>query len=167
MKRLVITIGIAVLAIVGGIVFLWPAQGVGSEPITYGRDTCAHCRMHISQPGFGGEMRDRTGALTKYDDLGCLLHAMITLHQEIPEAWVEDHAGGGFVPLLTAHLVRTGAGDTPMGSGMVAFSDAAAAGAYAQAYNGEVVQLEDVVKDPARFALGAKDAAHTADDVER
>ena len=167
MKRLAITLGIALLTLVGGVVFLWPAHGVGSEPINYGRDTCTHCRMHISQPGFGGEMRDRTGALTKYDDLGCLLHAMMALHQEIPEAWVEDHAGGAFIPLLTAHLVHTGAGDTPMGSGIVAFGDAAAADAYARAHKGEAVQLEDVVKDPARFALGARDAAHTADKVER
>ncbi len=160
MKRIAISFGIAVLALVGGIVFLWPAHGVGSEPIHYGRDTCAHCRMHISQPGFGGEMRDRTGALTKYDDLGCLLHAMIALHQEIPEAWVEDHAGGAFTPLLTAHLVHTSAGDTPMGSGIVAFADAAAAGAYAQAHIGEVVQLEDVVKDPARFLTQSTNGIH-------
>ena len=156
MKRLAITLGIAVVALVGGVVFLWPAHGVGPEPIHYGRDTCAHCRMHISQPGFGGEMRDRTGVLTKYDDLGCLLHAMIGLHQEIPEAWVDDHAGGGFVPLLTAHLVRTSGGDTPMGSGLAAFSDAGVAAAYAQAHNGEVVPLEDVVKDPEHFLTQSK-----------
>ena len=167
MKTLAIAVGVALCALVGGVVFLWPAHGVGPEPITYGRDACAHCRMHISQPGFGGEMRDRNGALTKYDDLGCLLHAMIALHQEIPEAWVEDHAGGGFIPLLTAHLVHANAGDTPMGSGIIAFGDAGAAAAYAQAHSGEVVQLEDVVKDPARFALDAKNAAHTHDEVER
>jgi copper chaperone NosL len=167
MKRLAVTLGIAVLAVVGGVVFLWPTQGVGSEPINYGRDACAHCRMHISQPGFGGEMRDRHGVLTKYDDLGCLLHAMIALHEEIPEAWVDDHAGGGFVPLLTATLVRAGASDTPMGSGILAFADAAAAAAYTQAHNSEVVQLEDVVKHPARLALDAKHAMHTTDKVER
>ena len=167
MKARAFAVGIAGCALVGGIVFLWPAHGVGSEPINYGRDACAHCRMHISQPGFGGELRDRNGRLTKYDDLGCLLHAMIALHQEIPEAWVEDHAGGGFLPLLTAHLVRAGAGDTPMGSGIVAFGDAGAAAAYAQVHHGEVVQLEDVVKDPARLAPGKTDTAHTADEVKR
>jgi copper chaperone NosL len=167
MRTLALTLGVAVFAFVGGIVFLWPAHGVGSEPINYGRDACAHCRMHISQPGFGGEMRDRTGVITKYDDVGCLLHAMIALHENIPETWVEDHAGGGFVPLLTAHLVRTSAGDTPMGSGIVAFGDAVAASAFAQAHNGELVQLEDIVRDPAQLAAGNKNAAHTADKVER
>jgi copper chaperone NosL len=167
MKTFAVTLGIALLGIVAGIVFLWPAHGVGAEPIHYGRDVCAHCRMHISQPGFGGEMRDRTGVLTKYDDLGCLLHAMIALHEEIPEAWVEDHAGGGFIPLLTAHLVRTNAGDTPMGSGIVAFRDADAAAAYTRTHNGLAMQLEDTVRNPALLASGPAHAAHLHDEVER
>jgi copper chaperone NosL len=167
MKTFAATLGIAVFAIIAGIVFLWPAHGVGAEPIRYGRDVCAHCRMHISQPGFGGEMRDRNGALTKYDDLGCLLHAMIALHEEIPEAWVEDHAGGGFIPLLTAHLVRTAAGDTPMGSGIVAFGGADAAAAYARAHNGTLMQVEDTVRNPALLASGPTGAAHMHDKVER
>ena len=47
MKRLAVTLGIAVLAVVGGVVFLWPTHGVGSEPINYGRDACAHCRRRL------------------------------------------------------------------------------------------------------------------------
>lgn len=164
MKTLALTVGIAVCTIIGGVVFLWPAHGVGSEPIHYGRDTCAHCRMHISQPGFGGELRSRDGVLTKYDDVGCLLHAMIALHQDIPEAWVEDHGGAGFVPLLTAQLVRTRPSDTPMGSGIVAFSSADTAAAYAQTHNGEVVQLEAIVHNPAQLVAGT---AHAQDKVEQ
>ncbi len=166
MNKLAIAVGV-MASVVVGVVFLWPAHGVGSEPINYGRDTCAHCRMHISQPGFGGEMRDHSGALTKYDDVGCLVQAMIRLHQDIPEAWVEDHAAGGFIPLLTAHLVRTSAADTPMGSGIVAFGDASAATAYAQAHNGELLQLEDIVRNPAQLALGTRSAPYTRDKEER
>ena len=64
MKSLVAGLGIALLAVVGSVVFLWPSQRTGFEPINYGRDACAHCRMHISQPGFAAELRDRNGVLT-------------------------------------------------------------------------------------------------------
>lgn len=152
MKVLLGCVGMLVVAAVGGVVFLWPAQRSGPESIVYGRDACAHCRMHISQPGFAGEVRDHDGVLSKYDDVGCMLQAMVAMHREIPEAWVEDHAGGGFVPLLTAQLVRTDTGDTPMGYGIVAFADEAAARAYAQTHGGQLVSLEDVMKTPSRLA---------------
>ncbi len=152
--------GLVVSAVVAAVVFLWPVAHGGPEPIDYGRDTCAECRMHVSQPGFAGEMRDRHGALTKYDDVGCLLRAMLKAHRGIPEAWVEDHDGGGFVPLLGAHLVRAGSAGTPMGYGIVAFKNEAAARAFAASRGGEFVRLEDVIRDPSRLARGAGGEGH-------
>lgn len=151
MKVLIGSLGLLVLATVGGVVFLWPTQRTGPEPIVYGRDACAHCRMHISQPGFAGEVRDHIGVLTKYDDVGCMLQAMVAMHREIPEAWVEDHDGGEFVPLLTAHLVRSDTGGTPMGYGIVAFANEEAARTYAQSHDAQPVGLEDILNEPERL----------------
>jgi len=133
-------------------VVFWPSTRSGPEPIAYGSDACAHCRMHITRPGFGGEIRDRDGTLTKYDDVGCLLQAMLAKRHEIPESWVEDHDSGRLVPLLTAHLVRTERSATPMGSGIVAFQDDAAARAFARSAGADLVRLEDLVREPARLA---------------
>lgn len=144
--------GLLALAFVLGVVFLWPTARTGPEPIVFGRDACAHCRMHLSQPGFGGEMRDARGALTKYDDVGCLVRAMLARHGEIPEAWVEDHETGRLVALLTAHLVRGQPSATPMGSGIVAFEREDAADAFARATGGRPVTLEELVREPARLA---------------
>lgn len=153
MRRLALGVGLTALAAaVGGVVFLWPAPRSGPEPIVYGRDTCAHCRMHLSQPGFAGELRDRNGLLRKYDDVGCMLSAMLALHQAIPEAWVEGHDGGGFIPLVNATLVRAEDIDTPMGSGIVAFEHSAAAAAFAAAHRGAETALEDLLRDPLRLA---------------
>jgi copper chaperone NosL len=145
-------IGLGVAGLVAGVVFLWPGPGTGPEPIQYGRDTCAGCRMPLDQPGFAGEMRDREGTLNKYDDVGCLLRAIFNAHREIPEAWVEDHDGAGFVPLLSAHLVRAEDAGTPMGFGIVAFKDEAAAARYAAAHAGQVLALEDVLRSPTMVA---------------
>jgi copper chaperone NosL len=108
--------------------------------------------MPVSRPGFGGEMRDRDGVLTTYDDVGCLLRAIFAAHREVPEAWVEDHDGAGLVPLLAAHLVRAEGADTPMGYGIVAFADEAAASRYAAARSGQVLALEDVLRSPTMVA---------------
>lgn len=145
-------LGIALAAVVGAVVFLWPGPGRGPEPIAWGRDTCAACRMILSRPGFAGEMRDHQGRLTRYDDVGCLVRALAGAHREVPEAWVEDHEGGGWVPLLTAHLVRTERADTPMGFGLVAFADAELARRFAEAHAGVVVMLEDVLREPGKLA---------------
>lgn len=143
------------LAAVIAVVLLWPTAHSGPVPIAYGRDTCARCRMIISRPGFAGELRDRKGVLTKYDDVGCLLEAMLAERGEMPEAWVEDHASGALVPLLGAALVRVEPARTPMGHGIVAFADAGAANAFTKAEGGAVVALEDLVRNPGRLALGA------------
>jgi len=140
--------GLVLGGLVVAVVFLWPGPGTGPEPIRYGRDTCAGCRMRVTQPGFGGEMRDYDGTLTKYDDVGCLLRAILAAHREVPEAWVEDHAGGGFVPLLDAHLVHEERSSTPMGYGIVAFKEDSTARAYAAAHTGKVLAFEDVLHDP-------------------
>jgi copper chaperone NosL len=148
MRTIAAGVGAAVAIVV--VVCLWPARR-GPEPLRYGVDACAECRMPVSRPGYGGELRDADGRLTTYDDVGCLVRAMLRRHGAIPEAWVEDHAGGGFVSLLTAHLVRTRA-ETPMGSGIVAFREAGAAEAFAREEGGTPTALEDLVRDASRLA---------------
>jgi copper chaperone NosL len=144
--------GMVLVAVVAGVVFLWPAPASGPEPIAYGRDACAWCRMLISRPGFAGELRAPDGTLAKYDDVGCLLRGLAAAHHEMPEAWVEDHASGRFVSLLSASLVHRPGGDTPMGSGFVAFADAQAAHTYAAAHAARVMTLADVLHDRAVLA---------------
>jgi copper chaperone NosL len=155
MKGLVAS-ALGLVAVVVAVVCLWPVRR-GPEPLRYGVDACAECRMPVTRPGFGGELRDADGRLTTYDDVGCLVRAMLRRHGPIPEAWVEDHAGGGFVSLLTAHLVRGGA-ETPMGSGIVAFKEAAAAEAFARDAGGAQVALEDLVRDANRIARMERNA---------
>jgi copper chaperone NosL len=148
-----LVIGAGVLAAFVGAVVWWPGKpDQGPAAIVWGRDTCARCRMILSEPGYAGQMRDREGTLHIFDDVGCLVAAIVQTHAEVPEAWVEDHAGGGFTPLLAAHLVRAPQAPTPMGHGLVAFKDAPAAQGFAAANAGTVVTFEDVLRNPAWLA---------------
>jgi copper chaperone NosL len=163
-KKLVVCTALGLAAMVAALELLPSGMKVGPEPIAYGRDTCATCRMHLSQPGFAGELRDRLGTLTKYDDLGCMLRAMIASRGEILEAWVEDHERGELVPLLTATLVRSPNTHTPMGYGVVAFAAPTAGQEYASGHGGEVVRLEDLVGEPARLVHVAMPVHEHRDD---
>ena len=143
-RRVLVAVPLVLAAIAGAVVF-FPSGGAGPEPIVYGRDACAHCRMVISQPGFGGEVRDLSGKISTFDDVGCLLISLAATGRETPEAWVEDFDGKTtFAPLLQATLVR-GALDTPMGHGIVAFADAGKAAAFAAEKKAKVVKLEDLL----------------------
>lgn len=127
----------------------------GPEEIQYGREACARCHMHFATPGFAGERRGRDGRLVKFDDLACLLQAIASAHEETTEAWVEDHDGGGWVPLASAIFVRGGMIHTPMGSGLVAFKDRAAAERLALAAIARITPLEDLLRDRSLLEPGA------------
>ena len=128
---------------------------VGPEEIRYGVEACARCHMHFATRGFAGERRGRDGRLTKFDDLACLLQAIASAHEETTEAWVEDHDGGGWVPLASAVFVRGGVIHTPMGSGLVAFKDRAAAERLARAALARITPLEELLRDRSLLEPGA------------
>jgi len=148
-RRTWAALGLA-LGIPLAIVLLAGGNAVGPEPIRFGRDSCDRCHMLIARGGFAGERRGKDGALHKYDDVGCLLLALWAAHEETTQAWVEDHAGSGFVPLMEATLVR--GGETPMGYGIVAFRDAEQGARFASQTGGQVTSLEELLRKGARFS---------------
>ena len=150
MKRL-LPIGLVALAVIAAIVF-WPARPSGPTPLHFGRDTCARCRMQLTHPGFGGELSDDQKQLLTYDDVGCLLQGMWGQHREVV-AWVEDHDSARLLPITSAVFVRNSRVATPMNYGVLAFSDDAAAKKFAASEGGEVVTLEQLLKDKERFGV--------------
>lgn len=153
------------LAIVAAIL-VWRAAQNGPTPIRYGHDVCAYCGMTITQTGSAGELRDHTGRLTKYDDIGCLVRAMVMRHRgQAVDAWVEDHSGGGFVPLRDAIFVRSERHVSPMGCGIVAFARADDAEQFAVSSGGRVITVEEFLRVPEQFAppRGGAPRAHGED----
>lgn len=151
MKALIAVMVLLSAAVFGIILLGDPLATTGPEPIAYGKDTCARCRMHLARPGFAGELRDREGILKKYDDLGCLLLAIDSAHAEVPQAYAEVHPTGALIPLLTATLVVDSKTITPMGYGVLAFADAESAAAHVSAQGGRLASLEELLKDRERF----------------
>jgi copper chaperone NosL len=77
-----------------------------------------------------------------FDDIGCL-RDWLRAHR-LPAgavAFVVDHRTGAWLPAERAVLVRSARIQTPMGSRIVAYADAASRDADAAAAGGEVVTL--------------------------
>jgi copper chaperone NosL len=108
--------------------------------------------MLIAAGGFAAERRGKDGALHKYDDVGCLLLGLYAAHEETTQVWVEDREGSGFVPLMEATFVRSAGVTTPMGYGIVAFRDPAAASRFAAERGGQITGLEELLRAPPRFS---------------
>lgn len=91
------------------------------------RSACAHCSMLISEPVFAAAYR-ADGEERLFDDLGCLLATLGPEHEPAPsQVWVQDFAGGGWLPAERSTFVHSPALQTPMASGWLAFADPAAA----------------------------------------
>jgi hypothetical protein len=88
----------------------------GPEPIVFDRESCAHCRMLISDPAFAAQLQTEDGETFNFDDPGCLLrwraeHAphvrAVWFHHLHEERWLPE-AEVAFVPVAR----------TPMGYGL-------------------------------------------------
>ncbi|NND72283.1 MAG: hypothetical protein HKN43_11980 [Rhodothermales bacterium] len=104
----------------------------GPEPIHYGEDQGANCRMTIVDERFGSEIVTTTGKVYKFDSIECLANYISSgslSSDQIASVWVTDfNAPGTLIEAETATFVKTNAVHTPMGAGLVAYrvtSDAA------------------------------------------
>ena len=102
----------------------------GPQPIRYGEDVGAYCRMTISDPRFGAELVTTTGKTFKFDSIECLT-GFVAEHPEVYEAahsvWVVPFdAPGTLIPVAEAHFLQSAVLPSPMGGGLAAYTTAAA-----------------------------------------
>ena len=100
-----------------------PAQAA----VDAGRPACDYCRMLLTEPAFGGEIRLRSGAVRSYDSIECMAAAVLTdsvAQRDIRGIAVVDHdAPHARLPLAGAALLHCPRIESPMGLGLSAFHD--------------------------------------------
>ncbi|WP_176842155.1 nitrous oxide reductase accessory protein NosL [Chitinophaga filiformis] len=100
------------------------------QPIDYGKESCAHCRMAIMDKKFACEIVDKNGKAYKFDDLICMRkYASEHSLQEndlllFVAAFNEPDK---FIDAKTAILLKADAFRSPMSGGLIAVETAAAA----------------------------------------
>ncbi len=118
------------------------------EPIHYGRDECAVCRMLISDQRFGTEIVLGTGKVYKFDSIECLVHFLrhrSTNSSDVVATLVTNFvAPGTLVDAHTAYYLRSEKLPSPMGADLSAYATEDQA-RHAQAqYGGDVLSWEAV-----------------------
>ena len=97
-----------------------------AELDTSGAEACAFCRMVISDRHLAAQLAARGEEPRFFDDLGCL-RAFLAGHP-LPKgavAYVADHRTGEWVKASAAVYAKADAVETPMGSHLLAYADAA------------------------------------------
>lgn len=120
------------------------ACSVQTEPIQYGHDGCAHCKMTIVDKKFAAELVTEKGKVFKYDDLGCMLsHMQENELTEAPIQVVADYSRPGeLIDVQTAVFVQDESLRSPMRGDLAAFTDAGKAGA--QFASAKVMKWSDI-----------------------
>jgi len=120
----------------------------GPPDITVDRTSCAHCGMLISEPVYAAAYRTPQSESLVFDDIGCLLKAATREPRAIAlRFWFHDAATAVWIDGTDAVFVSSRALRTPMGGGLVAYRDPAAAREAAARQHGSVVSsLEELLQ---------------------
>ena len=118
-------LAVGVLAAIVAVVAVGGCTPAGPREIAYGDESCGFCRMTITDPRHGAQVRTAHGRVQAFDAIECAASFVRALPEgELRGVWVSDHnAPGSFVAVESASFWRTTGASTPMGSGLVATAD--------------------------------------------
>lgn len=121
----------------------------GPVPLQWGAESCRHCHMTLADPRYGAEIITTHGRALPYDDAGCAAEAIAdgeVESGEVGRVFVIDYdRPDRLIPAESASFVRSARFKTPMGSGVVATSNAAAARELLTDPQGPVMRWDEVV----------------------
>lgn len=118
-----------ILAVLTAAVCLLSACSKGFEPIRYGKDACAHCKMTIMDKRFAAELVNPKGKVFKFDDISCLRAFTSELAGSM--VYVNGFGSTPENPLdaVAAVYLRHESFNSPMNGNLAAFADEADAAA--------------------------------------
>ena len=114
------------------------AREQGPPEIAVDRTVCSGCGMLISEKTHAAAYQAPGREARVFDDIGCLRRAA-ALEAAGLRFWFQDAAGAGWIDGREATFVASPEFRTPMGGGMLAFRDAAAAAESARTHRGEAI----------------------------
>ena len=121
-------------------------EASGPPEIKYGRDICEECGMIIDDERFAAGYRRSDGSEQVFDDLGGLLVSVRgTTELNDTEVWVHDYQTKMWIRTDDAFFVRTDEVVSPMGYGILSFSDEARAVAFTEGHQDEVLNWASVL----------------------
>lgn len=112
------------------------------EPIVYGKDQCAFCRMAIVDVNFGSELVTDKGRVMKYDAAECMANQLAKEDLAAAALYAVPYdQPNSLLPVDSLTFLIDPEYRSPMGANLVAFSPSAAG-----PYRGRGLTWEEVVQ---------------------
>ena len=129
--------------------FLWASctsnAPLGGPPsIFYGEDVCDECGMIISDSRFASGYTTKEGVSRKFDDIGGMFVFLEKNEDDAISLWVPDYGNQNWVKASEAYFVVPGNIISPMGHGIIAFSDKQKASQTALKFEVEILSLKEI-----------------------
>lgn len=122
--------------------------------ILYGTDVCDNCNMIISEANYASAYWTADGQARRFDDMGEMLAYMSKNPEETASVWVHDVNSAEWLRAEDAYFVVNSGLMTPMGTGIVAVADEAAAAALAYGQDGaRVMAYADLLAEMASGSM--------------
>jgi copper chaperone NosL len=111
-------------AVIAALFFMACAsEALGPAEIAFGSETCAHCRMVISEKRFSAQAVSRAHDPLFFDDLDCLRRHIAA--KSLPgeaRVFVSDYHSASWIAAPEADFFRCQNIATPMNSGLIAIA---------------------------------------------
>jgi copper chaperone NosL len=119
------------------VLFFLSCTPEGPEPIILHKDTCAFCKMNISEGHFAAEMITTKGRVFKFDDISCLVgFKQENIDKDAKNHYVHNYLGNNeLIPAETAFYITGGTLRSPMAGNIAAFKTEAEADEYLEKTN--------------------------------
>jgi len=131
-----------------------------SQPpeIRYGEDVCTKCSMIISEARFAAAYYTEQGDARRFDDIGGLFIYHAENQEDVAQFWVHDYETEEWIKADQAFYVTSDQLHTPMGFGLIAFSDQERAKRIASESNTMVMSFDDILMS---FMDGSAEQEHS------
>lgn len=125
------------------------ACNTGPEPIHFGKDQCAFCKMTIMDRKFGSELVTEKGRIFKFDDINCMVHYLdeqnLLADTKASKYVIAYNNPGVLIDAGTAIFLRSDQIKSPMAGRTAALSDSKAAATFKEQWETETLNWKDVV----------------------
>jgi len=116
--------------IIVGLVLTLGVQACGSggpQPINYGADQCAHCRMTVSDARFGCQLVTTKGRAYHFDDVQCMVafvKAGTVAAEDVSKYYLPDYSNTNkLLPAEELSLLKSESLKSPMRGDVAAFTN--------------------------------------------
>lgn len=118
------------------------------QPINYGQDPCAFCKMTITDSRYGSELITKKGKIYKFDSIECLVDFVSSM--EVPEENIHQllitdfTASAALIDAKTAQYLISENMPSPMGANLTGFSKREEAEKFSSVHGGEIFSWSEL-----------------------